>query len=97
MFDIRFAPTGEVVLAGRFDAAQAEKAQRFLEALSGAQTVDLSGLDYISSLGLGVLLGTQKRLRDAGGGLTFVNVNKHIHDVFRYAGFDHIFEIRPKT
>jgi anti-anti-sigma factor len=46
----------------------------------------------VSSAGLGVLLKTQKRL-GAAGGLTLVNVNAHILDVFRYSGFDQIFRI----
>jgi len=43
--------------------------------------------------GLGVLLKTQKRVMQAGRGLRLVNVNRHISDIFRYAGFDKIFEI----
>ena len=58
-----------------------------------ARTVDFQRLEYISSAGLGVLLKTQKRLADTGGGLKIINVNKHIHDVFRYSGFHAIFEI----
>jgi anti-sigma B factor antagonist len=55
--------------------------------------VDLTGLEYISSAGLGVLLKTQKRLMASGRGLRLVNANRHIHDIFRYSGFDKIFEI----
>jgi anti-anti-sigma regulatory factor len=29
----------------------------------------------------------------SGLGLRLVNVNRHINDIFRYAGFDRIFEI----
>ena len=45
--------------------------------------------------GLGVLLKTQKRVMASGQGLRLVNVNKHIRDIFKYAGFDRIFEIVP--
>jgi anti-anti-sigma regulatory factor len=32
----------------------------------------------------------------AGGqGLRLVNANRHIRDIFKYAGFDRIFEIPP--
>jgi anti-sigma B factor antagonist len=55
--------------------------------------VDLAGLEYVSSAGLGVLLKTQKRVMASGRGLRLVNVNHHIHDIFRYAGFDRIFEV----
>jgi anti-anti-sigma regulatory factor len=29
----------------------------------------------------------------SGKGLKLVNVNRHIQDIFRYAGFDRIFEV----
>ncbi len=45
------------------------------------------------SAGLGVLLKPQKRLVETGVGLKIINVNNHIHDVFRYSGFNSIFEI----
>lgn len=94
MFEIGFNEQGEVVVQGRLDAAQAPKAQAFLDAIDGACTVDMAGLDYISSAGLGVLLATHKRLMSGSGGLQLVNVNPHINDIFRYSGFDKLFAIR---
>jgi anti-sigma B factor antagonist len=93
MFDIEFGNDGEIVCTGRLDAAQCEKAQSFMDTVLEARTVDFLNLEYISSAGLGVLLKTQKRLADTGTGLKIINVNKHIHDVFRYSGFHAIFEI----
>jgi anti-sigma B factor antagonist len=49
----------------------------------------------VSSAGLGVLLKTQKRVMASGQGLRLINANKHIRDIFKYAGFDRIFEIAP--
>jgi len=93
MFEIGRAASGEVVLKGRLDAAHCETALRFFDGIPDPHVVDLAGLDYISSAGLGVLLKTQKRVMQAGRGLRLVNVNRHISDIFRYAGFDKIFEI----
>lgn len=94
MLTIRTDGDGTLRLRGRFDASQAERAEAELARLSGATTVDLSGLDYISSVGLGVLLKTQKRLRAGGGeGLRLVGVSPHIHDIFRLSGFHRVFEI----
>ena len=93
MFEIGFGDDGAVVLKGRLDAAQSEKAQSFMDDLSGANTLDFAELEYISSAGLGVLLKTQKRLVASGAGLTIRNVNNHIKDVFRYSGFNAIFKI----
>ena len=41
-------------------------------------TLDLSGLDYISSAGLGVLLKTQKRLMGTGGKLRLAGLKPHL-------------------
>jgi anti-sigma B factor antagonist len=95
MLEIRLGEQGEVVLSGRLDAAQCDKAMQFLDGVAAPHLVDLSGLEYISSAGLGVLLKTQKRAVAGGKGLRLVNANKHIRDIFKYAGFDRIFEIVP--
>jgi anti-sigma B factor antagonist len=95
MFDIRLGEQGEVVMSGRLDAAQCERALAFLDGVAAPRVVDLGGLEYISSAGLGVLLKTQKRAMAAGQGLRLVNVNRHIRDIFRFAGFDRLFEVVP--
>jgi anti-sigma B factor antagonist len=93
MLEIHMGSNEEVVLAGRFDASQADKAKSFFQGVSEGKTVDFSHLDYISSAGLGILLATQKRLRERGQGLRLVNVNSHIRDVFHFSGFDQVFQI----
>jgi anti-anti-sigma factor len=97
MFEIEMAEGGIVSVEGRLDAAQAVKAQAFLDQVDGQCVLDLSKLEYISSAGLGVLLKTHKRLMGSGSGIKLVNVNHHIHDIFRYSGFDKLFEIVPAT
>jgi anti-sigma B factor antagonist len=94
MLDIRQDDDGVIAFEGRLDAAQAAKAQSFLDGAADPRVLDFSKLNYISSAGLGVLLKTQKRLAASGRGLTLVNVSKHIYDVFNYSGLDQIFEIR---
>ena len=96
MFDIAFNDEGGVVVSGRLDAAQCETAEGFMSGLEGPSTLDFNELEYISSAGLGILLKTQKRLAGSGGGLKIINVNNHIHDVFRYSGFHAIFDIQAK-
>ena len=93
MFEIEFNDSGEVRISGRLDAAQAPEAQAFLDRIPGECIVDMLELEYISSAGLGVLLKTHKRLMMGAGGLKLINVNTHIHDIFRYSGFDRLFEI----
>lgn len=93
MFEIDFNDAGAVAMKGRLDAAQAPSAQDFLDRVPGDCVVDMMALEYISSAGLGVLLKTHKRLMASSGGLRLVNVNSHIHDIFRYSGFDKLFQI----
>ena len=96
MFDIKYGNDGAVLCRGRLDAAQCEKAQAFMDELEGANTLDFADLEYISSAGLGILLKTQKRLAGSSAGLRIINVNNHIFDVFRYSGFNAIFDIEAK-
>lgn len=96
MFQIDFDADGRIVCSGRLDAAQCAAAQEFMDSIAKTSIVDFSNLEYISSAGLGVLLKTQKRLAESGARLKIINVNNHIHDVFRYSGFHAIFEIAPK-
>ena len=94
MFEIGFNDSGEVVVSGRLDAAQAGRAQEFLDTVGDRCVLDMSDLEYISSAGLGVLLRTHKRLMTGEPGLEIINVNKHIADIFRYSGFDKLFVIK---
>ena len=93
MFELKIDEKGEVILSGRFDASQVEKAKNVFDTINESKIVDFDRLDYISSAGLGVLLFTQKRLKDKGHQLMLKNLNKHIREVFKYAGFDMIFQI----
>ncbi len=94
MFEITRGDSGVISLHGRFDASQVESARPFFDSITTSSTLDLGELFYISSAGLGVLFATQKRLVDAGDALMLVNLNPHIREIFRIAGFDNIFEIR---
>lgn len=93
MFSIDYDEQGHIIAEGRLDAAQATRAQEFLDQVADRCVIDLSALEYISSAGLGVLLRTHKRLMAAGSGVRLINVNNHINDIFTYSGFDRLFEI----
>lgn len=93
MFSVELREGDVVVLSGRFDAAQVEIAQAVFDKIARTCRVDFGNLEYISSGGLSVLLCTQKRLTEGGHELKLENMNKHIREVFQYAGFDMIFEI----
>ena len=93
MFEIVQGDKGRVLFSGRLDAAQCAKAQAFLDASADPREFDFGGLEYISSAGLGVLLRAHKKMMASGGKLRLVNVNNHIYDIFRYSGFDQLFEV----
>ena len=84
-----------VAISGRLDATQAAAAQSYLDRLAGVVTLDCTGLEYLSSAGLGVLLKTHKRLLASGGRLRLTEVSRHLQDIFSYSGFDQILEIEP--
>jgi len=93
MFDFRQLDSGDYSFSGRLDASQTDKAERVLKSLTKSTTIDFQQLDYISSAGLGILLACQKRLRATGNGLILTNLNSYIKDIFKFTGFDKIFEI----
>ena len=97
MFDIRWGDEGRVVMSGRFDASEADKAEAFLSSIQTTTDVDFHELQYISSLGLGILLRTQKRLATSGATLRLVRVSRHIREIFRFSGFDRIFPIEEEA
>ena len=80
-------------LIGRLDASQVEVAREAMNRLNASGVIDFGELEYISSAGLGMLLGIQKRLMESGGTLKLINMNRHIREIFRMAGFDRIFVI----
>jgi anti-sigma B factor antagonist len=94
MFDIRRGSSGEVLLSGRLDAAQVERVREELKGQNTSCEVNFEKLDYISSAGMGVLLGVQKRLSAGGHGLVLTHMNRHIRELFTIAGFHHVFTIK---
>ena len=93
-FDISVAGDGTINLAGRLDSNQVSMTREVLEKVGTTTTVDFAELRYISSAGLGLLLGTQKRLIDNGHKIEIINMTPHIRDIFTIAGFDFIFDLK---
>lgn len=92
MFEIQQAED-RLHLIGRLDAAQVDRARATMDRVTASCVVDFGELEYISSAGLGLLLGTQKRLGEQGNSLRLINMNQHIRELFRMAGFDRVFDI----
>ena len=93
MFDIKRTTEGNIIFTGRLDASKSDHARTFLSSISNSCTLDFSDLDYISSAGLSVLLAAQKRLNESGHSIKIINLNTHIENIFRVAGFDFVFDL----
>lgn len=87
-----------VAPSGRIDHQSApELEQRFNQLLGAGQfriVVDMSGVDYISSAGLRILLGIRKKVRRWNrGDLRLAALKPRVKDTFELVGFTRIFEI----
>ena len=82
----------KVTLNGRLDTSTAPEMEKKLSSLEGvtALELDLSGLEYISSAGLRVLLAIQKVMNKQGS-MVLHNVNESVREVFDITGFSDIF------
>ncbi len=85
--------------AGEIDVSTASKLRERLDAAIDRGTalvvVDLSSVTFIDSTGLGVLIGTSKRVEDAGGALRVVATEPRILKLFEITGLTERFAIAP--
>ncbi len=84
-----------ISLEGRLDTTTAPELEKVLSgSLDGVTelTFDMSALDYLSSAGLRILLGAQKRMNKQGS-MKVTNVNETIMEIFEVTGFADILTI----
>ncbi|MCR4671872.1 MAG: STAS domain-containing protein [Lachnospiraceae bacterium] len=85
-----------MALTGRLDTTTSPDLERDLrDSIDGITelTIDMGGLDYISSAGLRVLLSAQK-IMNKQGAMKVVNVNAVIMQIFNVTGFSQILDIQ---
>lgn len=86
-----------VAFAGNLDSNTSPQAQQALDGIlaGGGRkiAVDFTALDYISSAGLRVLLGTAKRLSGTGSALRLFGLNETVQEVFDISGFSTILAV----
>lgn len=87
----------KVALVGMLDsaaaAAMAEELEAFISGKGGQVIVDMSGLDFIASSGLRVLLVSAKALYDSGGQLHLAAPNPRVMSVLDIAGYVSLFPV----
>ena len=92
-FSIETADDGRIHLAGRFDAGKVNEANAVFDRITESTILDFNGLTYISSVGLGILIATQRRLEAEGKKLRIIGTSEHIRELFRITRFDILIDI----
>lgn len=98
-FTIQNNPENTVaILNGSFDTLAAEQMEPQIKELEACATkpltLDCTGLDYIASSGLRVLLRLRKACAANGKQVTLLGVNEHIMEVLKVTHFDAMFQIQ---
>src|SRR5215831_3241402 len=96
----RFADTVVLAPAGRIDHGSAEDFKNalrpHLERCAAGQDqliLDLSGVDYISSAGLRVLMLARKQAKAQGGTLVVAGLTPVLKEIFEISRFTVVFEV----
>ena len=83
-------------LVGELDTAAAAETEKALMPLLNSDgkdiIIDCTGLEYIASSGLRLLLGVLKKAQDVGSHVVLKNVNDVVKDVLELTGFVSIFD-----
>ena len=83
-------------VGGRIDTITSQDLETEINAEMGnfdSLIMDFTGLEYISSAGLRVLIATQKKLKADNIPFVIKNVNDTVSEIFRMSGFDKILKI----
>jgi anti-sigma B factor antagonist len=88
-----------VSVSGRIDGTTSKDLETILNELIDQNksdiVLDLEGVVYISSVGLRVLLATQKKVRPRKGEVKLVSLQPFVREVFEMTGFTRLFSIYP--
>jgi len=101
---LRFADVVLVAPEGRIDHASAEPLQQALAPIVGdgsgdtqALLLDFSCLEYISSVGLRVVMMASKQLRARQARIAVAGMQPVVLEIFQITRFNHVVEIFPSV
>lgn len=85
-------------VTGRLDAASSPAVEKkvidFIDAGNHKVILDFSGVAYLSSAGMRLLLASTKKLKALGGKIVICSLSNMVMDVIKMAGFDNILTIQ---
>jgi anti-sigma B factor antagonist len=91
---------GEVTVISPKGFINAHTVRQFEQALSGAIgeghhkiLINGSGLAYIASAGLGVIMGLIEEVRSRGGDIRVAELNETVRNIFEVLGFNHLCKV----
>lgn len=86
-------------VAGEIDMATAPQVRQHAVAMvaDGRRhlVLDLTGVDFCDSTGLGVLVAIVKRVRTAGGDLRLVSDDRRFNELLVLTRLDRVFDVHP--
>lgn len=100
MVNIKEEIKGDILvlrISGRLDAISSPTAERkVFDYINKGQyklLLNFSGVDYLSSAGMRMLLSVTKKLKALSGKLVLCSVTSNVMDVLTMSGFDHVLEL----
>lgn len=95
---LQFIRDGErlmVRIAGELDHCCAQTVRRELDALIADPSVhslilDFTALQFMDSSGIGVILGRYRQMRERGGQVGVVHMNRQVARIFHMSGMDRV-------
>jgi len=86
-------------LEGEIDLHGSSRVERSLASIIAKRpeqvVVDLSGVTFIDSSGLAVLINAVQDIKEYGGKLTLAGINNNVRSIFEIARLDQFFLIDP--
>jgi anti-anti-sigma factor len=86
--------TAVLTLNGRLDTVNAPLLESKIKEQENITelTLDFKGVNYISSMGLRVLLQAKKTMKAGGGRMSIINMRDSVREIFEMTGFLNLME-----